>query len=183
MLGVRVFGEFEFWFCSVKVVALVGLILMGLIIDLGGNPQHDRIGFRYWNPPNGPLGYYLINQVHNAQLSQFVGFWSTLTTALFSYIGTELIGVTVGETQNPRKNVPKAIRRIFVRIVVFYIGGTFVISLTVPSTNNVSYTRDRSTPCLTVPSDLVRRQFIQGRRSLVSFRGGSVARFHVAIVV
>jgi hypothetical protein len=33
---------------------------MGLIIDLGGNPQHDRIGFRYWNPPNGPLGYYLI---------------------------------------------------------------------------------------------------------------------------
>ncbi|KAF9233829.1 dicarboxylic amino acid permease [Melanogaster broomeanus] len=130
LLGIRVFGEFEFWFCSIKVVALVGLILMGLIIDLGGNPQHDRIGFRYWDPPYGPLGYYLINEVHNKKLSQFLGFWSTLTTALFSYIGTELIGVTVGETQNPRKNVPKAIKRMFFRIVVFYIGGTFVISLT-----------------------------------------------------
>ncbi|KAG8216235.1 amino acid permease-domain-containing protein [Butyriboletus roseoflavus] len=144
MLGIRVFGEFEFWFCSIKVIALVGLILMGLVIDLGGNPQHDRIGFRYWNPPNGPLGHYLISQVHNAQLSQFVGFWSTLTTALFSYIGTELIGVTVGETQNPRKNVPKAIRRVFYRIVVFYIGGTFVISLTVPSTTNTLFVANTS---------------------------------------
>ncbi|KAF8452725.1 dicarboxylic amino acid permease [Boletus edulis BED1] len=144
MMGIRVFGEFEFWFSSIKVIALVGLIVMGLIIDLGGNPQHDRIGFRYWNPPNGPLGYYLISQVHNKQLSQFLGFWSTLTTALFSYIGTELIGVTVGETQNPRKNVPKAIRRVFFRILVFYIGGTFVISLTVPSTNNTLFVANAS---------------------------------------
>jgi amino acid permease len=57
-----------------------------------------------------------------------------------SYIGTELIGVTVGETQNPRKNVSKTIRRRFFRIVLFYIGGTFVISLTVPNTNDVSNT-------------------------------------------
>jgi len=115
---------------------------MGLIIDLGGNPEHDRIGFRYWRPPYGPLGNYLLTQVHDTRLSHFLGFWSTLTTALFSYIGTELIGVTVGETENPRKNVPKAIRRMFFRILVFYVGGTFVISLTVPSTSNV---------CLTVP--------------------------------
>ncbi|KAH7883097.1 dicarboxylic amino acid permease [Phlebopus sp. FC_14] len=144
LLGIRVFGEFEFWFCSIKVVALVGLILMGLIIDLGGNPQHDRIGFRYWRPPNGPLGDYLINQVHSLPLSRFLGFWSTLTTALFSYIGTELIGVTVGETQNPRKNVPKAIRRMFFRILVFYVGGTFVISLTVPSSNKTLFVANTS---------------------------------------
>ncbi|KAN0094469.1 Amino acid permease domain containing protein [Tylopilus felleus] len=121
MMGIRVFGVFEFWFCSIKAIALVGLIMIGLIIDLGGSPQHDRIG-----------------QVHNKQLSQFLGFWSTLTTALFSYIGTELSGVIVGQTQNPRKDVPKAIRRMSFRIVVFYIEGTFVISLTVPSTNNVT---------------------------------------------
>ena len=138
MLGVRVFGELEFWFSSIKVITLIGLILMGIIIDLGGNPRHDRIGFRYWQHPDGPMGTYLLSQVHNAHLAIFLGFWATLTNALFAYIGTELIGVTVGEAQAPRKNIPIAIRRTFLRIVVFYIGGVFVIGLIVPSTNTVS---------------------------------------------
>ncbi|KAG8818232.1 hypothetical protein FRC19_010788 [Serendipita sp. 401] len=51
LLGVRVFGELEFWFSSIKVIALIALILFGIIVDLGGNPAHDRIGFRYWQPP------------------------------------------------------------------------------------------------------------------------------------
>ena len=138
LLGVRVFGELEFWFSSLKVITLIGLLLMGIIIDLGGNPQKDRIGFRYWKPPHGPMGSYLEDQVHDHDLSVFLGFWSTLTNALFAYIGTELIGVTVGEAQAPRKNIPIAIRRTFFRILVFYIGGVFVIGLIVPSTDNVS---------------------------------------------
>jgi yeast amino acid transporter len=137
LLGVRVFGELEFWFSSIKVISLIGLILMGIIIDLGGNPKHDRIGFRYWHHPTGPMGHYLLDQVHDEHLSIFLGFWSTLTNALFAYIGTELIGVTVGEAQNPRKNIPIAIRRTFFRILVFYVGGVFVIGLVVPSTDNV----------------------------------------------
>lgn len=137
LLGVRVFGELEFWFSSIKIITLIGLILMGIIIDLGGNPRHDRIGFRYWDHPYGPMGTYLLSQVHNKHLAIFLGFWSTLTNALFAYIGTELIGVTVGEAQAPRKNIPIAIRRTFFRIVVFYIGGVFVIGMIVPSTDNV----------------------------------------------
>lgn len=129
MLGVRFFGELEFWFSSIKVISLTGLILMGIIIDLGGNPEHDRIGFRYWRNPYGPMGSYLLSRVHDVHLSIFLGFWSTLTNALFAYIGTELIGVTVGEAENPRKNIPRAIRRTFYRILVFYIGGVFVIGL------------------------------------------------------
>ena len=82
---------------------------MGIIIDLGswcvslcekplsyflgGNPKHDRIGFRYWRAPNGPMGKYLLDQVKNESLSIFLGFWATLTNALFAYMGTELIGV------------------------------------------------------------------------------------------
>ena len=138
LLGVRVFGELEFWFSSIKVITLIGLLLMGIIIDLGGNPRHDRLGFRYWDHPYGPMGEYLKSQVHNEHLAIFLGFWSTLTNALFAYIGTELIGVTVGETQAPRKNIPRAIRRTFFRILIFYVGGVFVISLIVPSTDNVS---------------------------------------------
>ncbi|TFK42627.1 dicarbixylic amino acid permease [Crucibulum laeve] len=139
LLGVRVFGELEFWFSSIKVVALVGLLLMGIIIDLGGNPKHDRIGFRYWKAPDGPMGKYLLDQVHNESLSIFLGFWATLTNALFAYMGTELIGVTVGEAENPRRNIPIAIRRTFFRILVFYVGGVFVIGLIVPSTNNTLF--------------------------------------------
>ncbi|KAH8106707.1 dicarbixylic amino acid permease [Cristinia sonorae] len=140
LLGVRVFGELEFWFSSLKVLTLIGLLLMGIIIDLGGNPKHDRYGFRFWKPPTGPMGTYLEPKVHNHRLSVFLGFWSTLVNALFAYIGTELIGVTVGEAQAPRKNIPIAIRRTFFRIVVFYIGGVFVIGLIVPSTDQSLFT-------------------------------------------
>jgi amino acid permease len=49
--GIRVFGELEFWFSSIKVIALISLILFGIIVDLGGNPKGDRIGFRYWWAP------------------------------------------------------------------------------------------------------------------------------------
>lgn len=47
-LGTRAFGECEFWFASIKVLTIIGLIILGLVIDLGGAPTHDRIGFRYW---------------------------------------------------------------------------------------------------------------------------------------
>jgi amino acid transporter len=100
------------------------------------------------------MGKYLLDQVHNEPLSIFLGFWATLTNALFAYMGTELIGVTVGEVcntiltrspaadrlhfqaENPRRNIPIAIRRTFFRILVFYVGGVFVIGLIVPSTAN-----------------------------------------------
>jgi amino acid transporter len=108
---------------------------MGLIIDLGGNPMHDRIGFRYWEHPYGPMGTYLKSTVKNNSTAIFLGFWSVLTNAMFAYIGTELIGVTVGEAENPRRNIPIAIRRTFWRIVIFYVGGVLVIGMTVPSTS------------------------------------------------
>lgn len=49
LLGTRAFGECEFYFASIKVITIVGLIILGLVIDLGGvGPSHDRLGFRYW---------------------------------------------------------------------------------------------------------------------------------------
>ena len=82
------------------------------------------------------MGQYLEKQLPNREsLTTFLGFWSTLINALFAYMGTELIGVTVGEAQNPRKNIPIAIRRTFWRILIFYIGGVFVVGLIVPRTD------------------------------------------------
>lgn len=82
------FGELEFWFSSIKVIALIGLIMFGIIVDLGGNPQHDRIGFRYWNPPNGPLGSYLLDQVGgDVPKSKFLGFWAVMGIYQYSFRG------------------------------------------------------------------------------------------------
>lgn len=71
------FGEAEFWLSSFKILVLVGLILFGLIIDLGGNPTREVIGFRYWVQP-GPLGTWWDRVVGNTDLSRFVGLGSVL---------------------------------------------------------------------------------------------------------
>lgn len=65
-----------------------------------------------------------------------MSFWSVFVQAAFSYIGTEIVAVTVGEAENPRRNVPKAIRRVFWRILLFYVLGIFIIGLLVPYNSN-----------------------------------------------
>lgn len=112
--GIRFFGEFEFWLSSIKVVTIVGLIILALVIALGG-ADGDRRGFRYWKNP-GAFNEYIME----GAAGRFLGFWSTMVTAVFAYLGTELVGVTVGEAQNPRKVVPRAIKLTFYRILFFY---------------------------------------------------------------
>ncbi|KAN0077328.1 Amino acid permease domain containing protein [Tylopilus felleus] len=131
LLGVRVFGELEFWMSGLKLLSLAGFILLGIVLDIGGNPLDDRIGFR------GPMGNYLLSHVHNDHLAIFFGFRSTLTTALFR---------DGAQTKHPKKNVPHAIKRTFVRIFVFYIGSVFVMSLIVPSTSKALFVANTSQP-------------------------------------
>lgn len=58
ILGVAFFGEIEFWMSTCKVLVLVGLLLLGIILDLGGGPTHDRIGFRYWKSKSSEMRFY-----------------------------------------------------------------------------------------------------------------------------
>jgi amino acid transporter len=129
MLGARAYGEAEFVFASIKVITITGLIILGIVLDLGGGPDHDRIGFRYWKNP-GPFVQF--NGIPGVE-GRFLGWWAVMTQAAFSYIGTEIVAIAAGEAKNPRRNIPKAIKRVYVRILLFYIGGTFVIGLLVPS--------------------------------------------------
>jgi amino acid transporter len=129
LCGAGVYGEAEFWFASIKVITITGLIILGIVLDLGGGPNHDRLGFRYWKHP-GPFVQYLNIP---GKLGQFAGFWAVLSQAAFSFIGTEIVAIAAGEAKNPRRNLPKAIRRVYIRILLFYIGGTIVIGLLVPS--------------------------------------------------
>ncbi|GAA6027826.1 hypothetical protein JCM8097_001735 [Rhodosporidiobolus ruineniae] len=134
-VGVRAYGEAEFWFTILKIVTALGLILLGIIITAGGVPGTDPMDFRYWRDP-GPFQQY--NSI-SGSTGRFLAFWSTLTQAAFSYLGTEIVALTAGEAENPRRNMPKAIRRVFFRITFFYIIGTFVMGLIV-SPNDPSLT-------------------------------------------
>jgi yeast amino acid transporter len=78
----------------------------------------------------------LLEQVNNnLPLAKFIGFWSVLIQAGFSYQGTELVGIAAGETDNPRKTVPAAIRKTFYRILFFFVLTVFFIGILIPYTN------------------------------------------------
>ncbi|KAJ7638578.1 amino acid permease [Roridomyces roridus] len=129
MLGAGVYGETEFVFASIKVITITGLIILGIVLDLGGGPNHDRIGFRYWKHP-GPFVQF--DGIPGTK-GRFLSWWAVMTQAAFSFIGTEIVAIAAGEAKNPRRNIPKAIKRVYIRILLFYIGGVIIIGLLVPS--------------------------------------------------
>ncbi|BFZ62076.1 amino acid transporter [Saitoella coloradoensis] len=123
--GIKFFGEFEFWLSSIKVVVIIALILLCLILACGGGPSHDKSGY-YWR--QGAFNEYIAEGAKG----RFLAVWSCFITATFAYLGTELVGVTVGEARNPRRTVPKAIRLTFFRILVFYVLSVLLLGLIVP---------------------------------------------------
>lgn len=125
---VRIYGEAEFAFGAIKLTTIVGLILLMFIITVGGAPTGGPIGFRYWNDP-GPMNEYL----RPGALGRFLAFWKVFIQATFSYGGSEMVVVASGETENPRRNIPKAIRRVFWRIAIFYVLAIFLVGLCVSS--------------------------------------------------
>ncbi|TYJ54809.1 hypothetical protein B9479_004480 [Cryptococcus floricola] len=133
-LGAKAYGEAEFWFSSIKVITIVGLIILGIVLMCGGGPSHDAIGFRYWRNPGAFNQISAGDGVIGGRWGQFLAFWDVFVQAAFSFIGTEIIATTLGEAENPRKTVPKAIKRVFFRLLFFYVMGTFIISVLVPYT-------------------------------------------------
>ncbi|CZT00364.1 related to aromatic amino acid transport protein aroP [Rhynchosporium agropyri] len=126
--GVGFFGEFEFWLSSAKVLVMLGLIIFTLVLATGGaGTNHRPTGFHYWNDPGAFAAYKI-----SGGGGRFLGFWNVMTSAVFSYLGAELVGVTVGEAQNPRRAIPRAVKLTFFRIVFFYIVLILLLGMTVP---------------------------------------------------
>lgn len=115
LVGVRYFGEVEFVFACVKVAMLVGLILFGLIADVGG-VNGVYTGGKYWRTEPFNDTYDSLSPV---SLARFLGFWKVLTQAAFAFGGIEGIGVLAGEAYNPRKTMRMAVRTVFYRIGKF----------------------------------------------------------------
>jgi amino acid transporter len=113
---VGIYGEVEFFFACLKILLVIFLIIFGLVIDLGGIPGQERIGFRYWKQP-GPFVEYIAS----GPWGQFLGYWAVMTKAVFSFAGVESLAMAAAETQNPRRNIPKACKKVFARVLMFYI--------------------------------------------------------------
>lgn len=128
IFAVSIYGEAEFIFASVKIVTIVGLLILAFIIDVGGGPTHHRYGFQFWRNPGAMKEYD-----STGNTGRFLGLWATLVNAAFSYGGVELVAVAAGEAENPRKNIPKAVKRVFWRILFFYVLGTLAIGVLVAS--------------------------------------------------
>ncbi|KAJ5663953.1 Amino acid transporter [Penicillium longicatenatum] len=118
IFGVRGYGEVEFVLGVIKVTALIGFIILGIVIDCGGAPKGGYIGAHYWYEPGA--------------FTTFYGFCSVFTTAAFAFSGTEMTGLAAAEAANPAKSVPKACKQVFWRIMIFYIVGTLIVGLIVP---------------------------------------------------
>ncbi|KZT00581.1 general APC amino acid permease [Laetiporus sulphureus 93-53] len=130
IFGVRWFGEAEFFFSIIKIALITMLIISGLVIDLGGGPNHDRIGFRYWKDPGAFAPSDLVP--NRLPLDKFLGFLSVIVQAAFSFQGMELVAIAASETESPRRNIAKAVRRVFWRILIFYILGILITGMLVP---------------------------------------------------
>ena len=121
-LSARAYGESEFWFSLVKVVTIVlflGLGILMIVGILGG----ESPGFENWTTGEAPF------------VGGGLGILAIFMVAGFSFQGTELVGVAAGEAENPEKNVPRAIRTVFVRILLFYVGAIAIVGFLIPYTS------------------------------------------------
>lgn len=115
LFSVKGYGEAEYWFALIKVLTVIVFIILGILVDTG------VLG-----------GHYYGTGTFNSGGVQGLGVLSTFLTAGFSFQGTELIGVAAGESDNPRQNVPRAIKQVFWRIILFYILSILIIGLIIP---------------------------------------------------
>ncbi|WP_425440641.1 amino acid permease [Polynucleobacter rarus] len=126
-VAVKLFGEIEFWFALIKVVAIVVMIAIGFSVIL--------FGFT-----NGgiPVGFDNIWKHGGFFPKGLEGFLISIQMAMFAYIGIEMIGLSAGETESPEKTIPIAINSLIIRIIIFYVGALLVI-LAIYPWNEISH--------------------------------------------
>ncbi|KAF9814582.1 hypothetical protein IEO21_05040 [Rhodonia placenta] len=117
---VKAYGELEYWLSSLKVATVIIFIIVGILVNVGVNREHEYIGTRNWHIEGAPF------------VGGFGGFARVFVTASFAYGGTESLGITAGETKNPSRNMPRVVKFVFWRILLFYVLSIVLIGLNVP---------------------------------------------------
>ncbi len=122
ILSVNMYGESEYWFAMIKVATVIIFIITSFLMIFG------IIG----GEPVGLTNFFIDEAPFNGG---FLAIFGIFLAAGFSFQGTELLGITAGETEDPGKNIPKAVRSVFWRILLFYILAILAIGLLIPYTD------------------------------------------------
>lgn len=122
--SVKSFGEAEYWFSFIKVGTIIIFLVMGLLMIFGILGDQGPVGIKNFTVGDAPF------------VNGFLGLLGVLIVAGFSFGGTEVVAVTAGESENPKESMPKAIKQVFWRILLFYIGSIFVIAALIPYTDS-----------------------------------------------
>lgn len=138
IVSVRAYGEMEYWLSLLKVITIIIFIILGIAVNCGGNTTGEYIGTRYWYQGDAPF----VNGIG--------GFASVFVTASFAYGGTESIAITAGETKDPQSTLPKVVRNVFWRVLIFYILSVLIIGLNVPYDYPSLATKDARTSPFTI---------------------------------
>ncbi|QSZ29994.1 hypothetical protein DSL72_004512 [Monilinia vaccinii-corymbosi] len=120
IVTVKAYGELEYWLSLLKVITITIFIILGIAVNCGGNTSHQYLGAHNWYIGDAPF------------VGGIGGFASVFVTASFAYGGTESIAITAGETKNPTKNLPRVVKNVFWRILIFYVLSVLLIGLNVP---------------------------------------------------
>ena len=127
LFSVKGFGEAEFWFAGIKVVVTIIFLIVGVLMIVGIMHSGEDAGFHNWVLDGGKAGKApFVNGIG--------GIVGIFMVAAFSFSNTELVGLTAAESENPKKDVPKAIHSVFWRLLIFYLGTIFVVATLIPFT-------------------------------------------------
>lgn len=126
VVAVKVYGEAEFWLSSGKVCLLLMVFSFTFITMVGGNPQGDVYGFRYWNNP-GPFATYR----SDGDSGRFEGFLAALWSAAFTCVGPEYISLIAAEAKHPRRYLKRAFKMVYWRFCFFYVGSALAVGIVV----------------------------------------------------
>ncbi|MBF0721088.1 D-serine/D-alanine/glycine transporter [Sanguibacter inulinus] len=122
LVAVRLFGELEFWFAIIKIVAIVALVATGIVL----------VAIAFQSPDGSEATLTNLYSDGGFFPHGVSGFLAGFQIALFAFVGIELVGTAAAETKDPEKNLPRAINSIPIRIVLFYLGALFVIMAVTP---------------------------------------------------
>ncbi|KAJ4369218.1 hypothetical protein N0V83_006303 [Neocucurbitaria cava] len=124
---VKWYGEAEFWLASGKVFLIAIVYSFTFITMVGGNPQHDAYGFRYWNNPGA-----FAEHITTGDLGRFEGFLGCLWSAAFTVVGPEYLSMLSGEVKLPRRYLKAAFKVTYVRFAIFFIGSALCVGIVIP---------------------------------------------------
>ncbi|KPM42831.1 General amino acid permease AGP2 [Neonectria ditissima] len=127
IFAVQYYGEAEFWLSSGKFFLILLVFAFTFVTMVGGNPQHDAYGFRYWSNPGSFAEY-----ITTGSLGRFQGFLGALWSAAFTIVGPEYLAMVAGEAKRPRILLKQAFKTMYWRFGFFFIGGALCVGIILP---------------------------------------------------